>query len=428
MTELSTRRFRSVFAKQVLLMIVLSLLIMVLVSAFFWILNSDLSGSLDALQIEFAREAAASGQLDQPAAEQLRGRIGVRIRYEGPRGNWSTSQRIPSIADLRSGRQRMIGADYNIVPSSDGGAYLFVWTFGRQVHVVHRALITSILALFLATAGVIYLLQNRLLLRPLKTLQVGVAKVAAGDLEVHLPATTGDEFALLTGAFNAMVARVRDVVQAREQLLRDVSHELRSPLTRLKVALELLPPGNATARMAEDVREMEAMISELLEMERLRDGQGITRAPYDVALLVQQEVEALRGREPGARIAASPAHLLLDGDAGKVRLVVRNILENAVKFSGAAAQAVEASVEEQNEEAVLTFTDHGPGIPAADLPNIFEPFYRVDRSRSKASGGFGLGLSICKRIVEAHGGSIAAENRPTGGARFVVRLPRNRGR
>jgi signal transduction histidine kinase len=193
-------------------------------------------------------------------------------------------------------------------------------------------------------------------------------------------------------------------------------------LTRLKVALELLPSGEKRQQMSADIAEMEIMISELLELERLRDGRGVRLVRQDVTALLRDLVESFRDRAPGVRLNMGPREEWLAIDSDKLRIVFRNLLENAIKYSLSESRPVQVSIATDDATVVVRVSDDGPGIPAADIGNIFEPFFRVDRSRSKKTGGYGLGLSICKRIVEAHGGTIVVENNPTRGASFIVTL------
>jgi signal transduction histidine kinase len=123
------------------------------------------------------------------------------------------------------------------------------------------------------------------------------------------------------------------------------------------------------------------------------------------------------------RLSAEETEIWAEVDGDKVRTVLRNLLENAVKYSLADSEPVEVVLKKSEGSVIVTVADDGPGIPEEDLPSLFEPFFRVDRSRSKKSGGYGLGLSLCKRIVEAHGGQIEVANRRGRGAEFVVRLP-----
>lgn len=264
------------------------------------------------------------------------------------------------------------------------------------------------------------------LLRPLRVLNEGVTRLGEGELDVTVPRTTGDEFGTLTDAFNQMAGRVREMITARDRLLIDVSHELRSPLTRMKVALELMPDDTQRARLSSEVAEMERMISGLLELERLRTGGGVTLARQDILPLVREVVATFDGRSPGVELCRQDDAVVVDVDAEQLRTVMRNLLENAVKYSLPDSRAIRVTVEARDDGAQIRVADDGVGIPHEDAERIFEPFFRVDRSRSKESGGYGLGLSICKRVMEAHGGRIALERGADRGVTFVLSFPKKR--
>jgi signal transduction histidine kinase len=310
----------------------------------------------------------------------------------------------------------MVGIFFWLVVSSNAVS-------GRDVSTIHAALLTLVL---ISVAGAVFTahLLVRRLLRPLQSLGDGVARLSAGQLDVMLPNPTADEFGTLTQAFNEMVGRIRGMLRAREQLLLDVSHELRSPLTRMKVALELVPAGPHREGMAADVAEMEAMIGELLERERLRDGRGLRLEPTALAPLLETAASGLRGRPPGVTIVRPPDDVQAAIDRERMLTVFRNLIENASKYSLPDSAPVMVRVEPRDDAIVVSVSDDGPGIPEADLGNVFEPFFRVDRSRSRKTGGYGLGLSICRRIVEAHHGEIGVENLTPRGARFTVTVKR----
>ena len=217
-----------------------------------------------------------------------------------------------------------------------------------------------------------------------------------------------------------MVSRVKQMIVARDQLLLDVSHELRSPLTRMKVALSLLPNNAEKAGMNFDVNEMETMIAELLELERLRSPNGLRREKQDLVPILREVARSFEGRPPGIRVATNCKPLLVSLDGDKIRTILRNLLENAFKYSLLDSCPVDLSAQEADGIVIVRVRDDGVGIPESQMSSIFEPFFRVDPSRSKKSGGYGLGLSICKRIAEAHGGTIEAQNNPGRGASFIV--------
>jgi signal transduction histidine kinase len=432
MTDGAPPLHRSVFAKLVVIMLVMAFCIMGQVVFFFvHFVNPIVGASVDRVLGDYARRIAAE-PLDFEDARTLAARLHLQIRYEGPDGAWTTDGSLPTMAQVRkempdsSWIRPAWGHGRHLVEASNGGQYLFVWDFGRRARAAHDRLLLMLLGAMVAVFCAAYFVLRRAL-RPLHALQEGVARLSAGDLDVALENRTRDEFGALTDAFNGMAARVKEMVRARERLLLDVSHELRSPLTRLKVALALLPDSAKKAQAEADAAEMEAMTAELLELERLRDGRALRTTRVDLVAVMREAARAHEAGPPGVRVSASPPEIPLELDADGVRTVLRNLLDNAVKYSLPDSSPVEISATRDDGMLVVRVIDDGPGIPEEDLPNVFEPFFRVDRSRSRKTGGYGLGLSICKRIVEAHGGRILAANNPRRGARFTLTFPAPRG-
>jgi signal transduction histidine kinase len=411
----------SIFARLLTIMIVMAVTLLVIVGTFFAFVVFP--GATEDANHAFAQYSRASSP-DYQAAKAIAARVNVRIRYEGPSGSWATDPYLPRIAEVKNGKIfSSLGRQNHVEAAADGGSYLFVWDYGEHVRGLHEKMLWLLLFLVTGVVCTAYLFQRRLL-RPVQLLDEGVQRLSTGDLNVTVPVVTHNEFGALTDAFNAMVGRVRQMIQARDQLLLDVSHELRSPLTRLKVALALLPEDENRAGMVGDLNEMEAMITELLELERLREGRGIRRERQDLVPLLRELTEAYNCGSPGVRLLASPSAIPIDIDRDKIKTVLRNLLENARKFSLPDSRPIEIEAEEEGDTVTVRVRDNGPGIPEADLTNLFEPFYRVDRSRSRRTGGYGLGLSICKRIMEAHGGSIAVTNNHRRGASFNLALPK----
>jgi signal transduction histidine kinase len=398
--------------------------LLLMVAGFFWLIVSpNFSFSVDRLAREYAAAIAVTAP-DRQTAMQIRNRLDVLIRYEGPGGNWATDNDLPSIAEVRagSGHRSPHGRDYYLVPAPTGGTYLFAWNLIQPMHAVHIRLLLLLLLLMLAVLLSAHAVL-KLLLRPVRWLGEGVERLGSGQFDIVLPVRTRDEFGALTDAFNRMVRRVREMIQSRDQLLLDVSHELRSPLTRMKVALELLPESESRDQLAADVVEMETMVAELLELERLRDGRALNLSLQDLAPILREMAFRFNKRRPGARLIAPSEKIQLNIDEDKVRIVLRNLLENAHKYSLPDSRPVEISCSQSEEAVMVTVRDDGPGIPTEDTAGLFEPFFRVDRSRSKKTGGYGLGLSICKRIMEAHGGGIIFQNNPARGASFILTFP-----
>jgi signal transduction histidine kinase len=299
----------------------------------------------------------------------------------------------------------------------------------------------SILAIALVVSGGACFFLARYLAAPVDRLRLATRQMAAGDLNVRvLPALRGrqDDLGLLAADLDLMAERLRQLLEAKQQLLRDVSHELRSPLARLQLALSLArrDEGSAErhlARIACEADRLEQLIARTLKLVRLE------RPAHALELLRVDVGELLRGIASDVAIEADAqgcfvtvqiyGTLAASGDPELLRSAFENVIRNAVRYSpvGAlvavngrlarAAGAAEESIE-------VTVRDYGPGVPDKDLPLIFEPFYRVEAAREhRSSGGEGLGLAIAARAVTLHGGTISARNPPGGGLAVTVLLP-----
>ena len=280
----------------------------------------------------------------------------------------------------------------------------------------------------------------RYLIRPILRLRRGFDDLAGGDLGVRLGPAMGrrrDELADLARDFDVMAARLEQTVAARDRLLHDVSHELRSPLARLHMAVGLVRQSPDRVAVTLDRLELETARLDTLVGELLTLSRGENDAPrredyFDLHGLVASVVADARFEAgpagvtveshvtPAASLAAGA--MLIKGSAELMRRAVENIIRNALKFSPAGGVvSVSVDIDARAHRHVLGVRDRGPGVPSEMLATIFEPFVRgPDGSRSQ---GYGLGLAIARRTVEAHGGRIAAANRTTGGLEMTVTLP-----
>jgi len=254
----------------------------------------------------------------------------------------------------------------------------------------------------------------------------------AGKLSARARLRARDAAYPLAERMNAMAARIQELVEAQKSLLHAVSHELRTPIARLEFALELLAdragdpaadPADLEQRIAAmhgDLGELNALVGELLSMSRL-DGAGEPqRAPLDVAALLQACAEGLHPRPGRLRCAWDEGLGSVNGDRRLLDRAVGNLLRNAQKY---AVHDVVLAARRADGRLELAVEDDGPGIPDEERERIFAPFYRLDRSRDRATGGFGLGLSIARKAVALHGGTLHVERSALGGARFVISLP-----
>jgi signal transduction histidine kinase len=290
------------------------------------------------------------------------------------------------------------------------------WLLARHAHAgarpAHGALAAlGLLALAIAVGA--YPVVRRLTGR-LERLQARVEELGKGDLSARVEVEGRDEVAELARSFNRAGERIERLVGAQQALLASVSHELRSPLARIRMGVELLGSERPElrARIARDVEELDALIGELLFASRLDAGASEV-AEVDLLALVAEEAARF-----GAQVEGETAPVR--GDARLLRRLVRNLLENARRHGGAAA--VEASVARLGDEgALLRVADRGPGVPEAERERIFEPFYRPAGHR-EGEGGVGLGLALVRRIARHHGGDARCLARPGGGTCFEVEL------
>jgi signal transduction histidine kinase len=271
--------------------------------------------------------------------------------------------------------------------------------------------------------GVVYVVQLSQL-RPLRWLKESVEKVSAGDLSTRVPVVRMDEVGQVARAFNHMTERVEDMLNDHDRLMADVSHELRSPLARIKLALEMLPQSSKREQIATDVREMEALTSALLERERIKnrtDRRDIEE--FDLVALTRSIVDSFEGQVPAVVLAESPDVLEIRADKALLKVLVQNLVDNAVKFSLDDSGPIEVRLGRDEESISVTIDDDGRGIPEDMTGRVLEPFVKLDPARGHRSG-YGLGLNLCQRIVQAHGGSIRLQSRQPRGTRATVKLPK----
>ncbi|MEZ3499392.1 ATP-binding protein [Pantoea sp. KPR_PJ] len=289
--------------------------------------------------------------------------------------------------------------------------------------------------MFAGSVGLLFsLLLAWNLTRPMRQLREGFSRVSNGDLSVRLypmMRKRHDELSSVAEAFDAMVERLDTLVRAREELLHDISHELRSPLARLQLATGLArqTPESVNAsldRIDEEARRLDKMIGELLTLSRAGYESMPDEQYFDLTGLVQAVVTDVRyeAQIPGVKVdlrVDESADFTVRGNAELIRRGVENVLRNALRFS-MPGQHIEVELTAEQQWLAIRVRDQGPGVDEEKLSSIFDPFVRVN---SPLLGkGYGLGLAIVRKVVLAHHGEVNAENRPEGGLELTIRLPR----
>jgi signal transduction histidine kinase len=318
---------------------------------------------------------------------------------------------------LRLPLQGARGGPGRNVPPPAAAALAPPWTRGA-------GLAALLVVLFLAVAAGAYPVVRRLT-RRLENLKLGVQRFGEGALGQRVDASGRDEVAAVAASFNQAAARIEALVASHKNLLANASHELRSPLARMKMALSLMEEQGTDAarreRLAQEVRtnigELDALVEEVLLASRL-DSQATAFAPQPVDVIALAAEEAAR---VGAELQAHSAQLSVPGDERLLRRALRNLLENARRYGGAGEITLQAA--QHGARVQLRVCDRGPGVPEALRERIFEPFFRLP-GHAEREGGVGLGLSLVRQIAQRHQGSVRCEARADGGGScFVLDLP-----
>jgi two-component system sensor histidine kinase CpxA len=289
------------------------------------------------------------------------------------------------------------------------------------------------------SSGLVCYLLARYLTSPIARLRAATQKLAEGDLGARTGVPQSgrhDEMAELMRDFNRMAERIEKLVNAQRRLLTDISHELRSPLARLNVALELArqrsgsAAGSALDRIDRETNRLNQLIQKLLTIARLDGGdEFIQKSPLHLEHLITEIAKdaAFEAQDRQCEVEVDVVDdCVVTGNARLLQSAIENVVRNAVRYTepGTSVQVrLEQGMGAKGPEAVVRVTDSGPGVPEEALDKLFRPFYRIDDARGRQTGGVGLGLAITERAVALHGGAIRAVNRPQGGLMVEIRLP-----
>jgi two-component system, OmpR family, sensor kinase len=341
--------------------------------------------------------------------------------------NGITASHYPSF-----NRSHLLANPKITAPNGTALTLLVAWFGATPIDVLGADGITVPLALiaFAASAAVCWWLARHIA-RPVTKLQTIARTFASGDLDARVDeriCRRRDELGILAQDFNQMAMRLQAQIASKEMLLRDISHELRSPLTRLRVALGLAQRNDTSLglqleRMERDIERLDALIGETLQLSRL-SGSELTfaREPVEIGNLVNDVVDDAHFEASAVGKHISPSTVSGVSAVGNFELLRRavdNVIRNAIRFAPVGSN-VEVSTRIADGNAIVAVRDHGPGVPERDLNRIFEAFYRVADSRDRESGGAGLGLAITARIMALHGGNAKARNAADGG--LIVEL------
>jgi two-component system sensor histidine kinase CpxA len=400
------------------------------------------SGMIALAELERGGAPAASSYI-----ESLERDTQLRACLFDVNGNPIAGKGCETFADMRarvaSSRSPEFAVKYGLVrvaqilPGSGGHDYIFATELPagpRAAFGMDRAAVLLRFAVALSVSGIICYLLTLYLTGPILRLRQAAQQLAGGMLSTRAAASIerrGDELGALGRDFNTMAARIEELISRQRQLIFDISHELRSPLARLNVALDLAREGKAGDlpfdHMESDLQRLNEMIGRLLTIARLDTVTvPVEMTTVNLTDLVAQIVEDAGFEAQKRSVAvnmAAPEHCYVCGNAELLHSAIENIVRNAIRYT-APATSVDVALEAGDKSNVLlTVRDHGKGVPENDLDRIFQPFYRVAEARDRESGGAGLGLAIADRVMRIHGGTIRAENAQPQGLKVIVEIP-----
>ncbi|MEY2853778.1 MAG: hypothetical protein RL030_910, partial [Pseudomonadota bacterium] len=367
-------------------------------------------------------------------------RVPVDIHIDGPGVRWSSDPAFPDPATLDFGPSDYFSSEpgalldelKGVVFAVQDGHRFFRFDEGEYRIVVvtpkigdHRTRppLIPILVGFALLLVLCAYLAVRGLFRPLSTIRQGAAYIGAGHFDHRIQTGRDDQLGELAGDINLMAGKVQAMLDAKRELLLGVSHELRSPLSRMTLGLALLDDSDLQRSLREDVGEMRYITETLLEAEKLGSAHS-TLQLSEVSLV--ELVEELRARFfPGeARLRTTvPDSARVRLDAARIQFMLKNLVGNALRYSSAQDGPVDLTVRIEADRVEFQVRDQGPGIPLDQRAHIGEPFFRSDHSRTRDTGGTGLGLYLARQIARAHGGDLRLVDPEGRGALFIVSIP-----
>ncbi len=372
-------------------------------------------------------------------AHELANTLRINIYIDGPQSRFSTTGKQLDSDDLefrdRSRRFRKHRKQNSFIPNVQIGEHddrtvlrnqtgeysIFYEVRHQRKHPRHKEGFWLPILLLGAILAACYWLLRRML-RPVQDIKKAVHAMGAGNLNTRVPVRSGNDLGVLAGSINTMASDIEALLDAKRQLLLGASHELRTPVTRAKIAAQMLEQSTNRDRIIEDLDEMESLIADIMESEWVTGGHSALKlSDVNIPELINSVIEELHC----ADIVTTTFHeniTILQADTARLRLLFRNLISNALKH-GEGNLSPSVKVHVVGNDLHVEITDHGGGIEEKHLARLTEPFYRADPSRTRATGGFGLGLHICDLIVQAHSGKMDFKSTVGEGTTVTVVIP-----
>ena len=364
---------------------------------------------------------------DLDKARALTTSLPFELRIEGHGVNWSSNVLLRPIGQYRFRaapypyQQYQVSrrkGDHLLLLEKQGYQYLFAVesSFRSGSRSRHWLLFT-----LLAGILIVLYLDIRRLFHPLTDISEHLKKIGAGELDETIEIPGKGELSQLADGINTMSNEIKSMLESKASMLLAISHELRSPITRMRINLELLPETDERQTLINDLQEMEELVSGILESEKLNCRHAVlNRSRFDLSICVE---DIIAQYFPDCAISRELEPVVANLDEMRIRLLVKNLLDNACRYSQGSGENVLVDLIQEDQQVVLTVTDYGPGVSAEDLLHITEPFYRTDSARMRKTGGYGLGLYLCRLIAEAHDGELEIQSVLGEGMFVRLRLP-----
>ncbi len=415
------------------------------ITALRWVYNSDeirglISGHLS-LHVNYVKEDIGSPpNIDHAVA--ITRRVPVDIRILGPDIDWASDVDFPALAELEFGPSPLFSNDPDAwvdelsgVEFAVSGRHRFLkMREGDYDIVVATPQISNSpsgpdVLLIILGLGLFYLALGfaavSWLFKPIRAIREGAAHIGRGNFNHRISGIRRDQLGDLASDINELASDVEGMLDAKRALLLGISHELRTPLSRMRLALEFLDKDEDRDTLKPEIVEMEKIVAALLEAERLSTRHDtLRRSKVHVGTLVSDMLEDFFERDRDRiEVDDKSGSLEAELDEARITLLLKNLLSNALRYSPPDSGPVRIATRWEGDEVVFLVSDNGPGLSATQARHLGEPFYRGDPSRTRDTGGTGLGLYLATLVARAHGGRLKLLNPGEQGARFEVRLP-----
>ena len=425
----------SLSGKLILLFIAMALLFMVLVGASLdHVFRSHFEDNIRPHLVQYIEyvQNDIGNPPNRERARILADKLNIEIHIIDPQGQWSSNNQRVQLDDLEvEHRIKENGREYlhveyerqNYLLTEIGDVtLLFNIPHVRQGREGFKGFVPLVVLLLVL---VVLYYSTRRIFSPIEQIQKSVKRFGAGELDHRISIHRRDELGELANSFNTMADDIQHMLDAKRQLLLAISHELRSPITRAKVATELLGDNDQKLQLNQDLDVMDNLIEEIMETERLSTSHKVLNIENCNLNELISDVRTTYFIDSSLQLELPDNPVIQNVDVARLKLLIKNLLENALKHTPESATVPQVKLYEETEKVIIEVIDKGIGIEEKHIPHLTEPFYRVDPSRQRETGGYGLGLYLCRMIAEAHNGELLIVSKPNQGTTVRITIPRN---